>query len=256
MANKMLFDETRALRREQREARIARKRERQEARAVKRQHQADGPVPLALETIAIAPIRTQIEEPASAAEAVTPEPAASPVTSAVQQSASTVPVPSPLAQAEESPADAPRRAPRDAQPAARRERDIAEFLERREQKVRLAREEAKERIARLSEEEAVHDALIKLAHSQASRWRQHRERLCEAIGSRRIPEIGAAARRACRGAANDAARTSRKAPDPEVAMDVAVAYAVIAQAPWAAIRGRRAERSAPTGQAYPRPVGR
>lgn len=42
MAKKMLFDDTRALRREQREARIARKRERREARALKRQHQTTG----------------------------------------------------------------------------------------------------------------------------------------------------------------------------------------------------------------------
>ena len=35
MANKMLFDDTRALRREQREARIARKRARRDARALK-----------------------------------------------------------------------------------------------------------------------------------------------------------------------------------------------------------------------------
>ena len=37
MANKMLFDDTRALRREQREARIARKRERRQARTLKYQ---------------------------------------------------------------------------------------------------------------------------------------------------------------------------------------------------------------------------
>ena len=119
----------------------------------------------------------------------------------------------------------------------------------------LAREEGKERIARLGEDDAVHDALMALAHPEASRWQQHRERLSQAIATRRIPEIGAAARRACRGAAADAARTSRRAPDPEAAMKVAGAYAVIAQAPWAAVRGRRAERSSPTPSAQRYPIG-
>lgn len=119
---------------------------------------------------------------------------------------------------------------------ARREHDIAEFLQRRDEKVAVAREEAGERIARVGEEEAVHDALIALAHPEASPWQQHRERLCEAIATGRIPEIGAAARRACRGAAGDAARTSRRAPDADTALAVAVAYAIIARAPWAMTR--------------------
>ena len=114
----------------------------------------------------------------------------------------------------------------------------------------MAREEAKERIARLGAAEAVHDALMALAHPEASPWQQHRERLCEAIDSRRIPEIGAAARRACRGAAAGAARTSRRAPDPDTALAVTIAYAIIARAPWATIRGQRAERSVPTGKVH------
>ena len=92
------------------------------------------------------------------------------------------------------------------------------------------------------------DALVALAHPEASPWRRHRERLSEAIAGRRIPEVGAAARRGCRGAAADAARTSRRAPDQDIALAVTVAYAVIARAPWAAVRGRRAERSGPARQ--------
>lgn len=132
-----------------------------------------------------------------------------------------------------------KRAPR----VARRDREISEFLERRQETLTLAREESRERIARSGEEGAVCDALGALAHSQASPWSQHRERLSEAIADGRIHQIGAAARRACRDAAGDAARTSRRAPDPEMALAVAVAYAVIARAPWATVRGPRAERS-------------
>ena len=126
---------------------------------------------------------------------------------------------------------------------ARRDREISEFLERRQETLTLARAEAGERIARSGEERAVCDALGALAHSQASPWSQHRERLSAAIADGRIPQIGAAARAACRDAAGDAARTSRRAPDPELALAVAVAYAVIARAPWATVRGPRAERS-------------
>ena len=97
------------------------------------------------------------------------------------------------------------------------------------------------------------DALGALAHSGAAPWRRHRERLAEAISTGRIPVVGACARRACRGAASDAARTSRRAPDPELALAVAVAYAVIAQAPWSAVRGARAERA---GTAAPQARGR
>ena len=135
--------------------------------------------------------------------------------------------------------DRGKRAPR----VARRDREISEFLERRQETLTLARAEARERIARSGEERAVCDALGALAHSQASPWSQHRERLSAAIADGRIPQIGAAARAACRDAAGDAARTSRRAPDPELALAVAVAYAVIARAPWATVRGPRAERS-------------
>jgi hypothetical protein len=245
MANKMLLDDTRSLRREQREARIARKRERREARALKHEHHTIGLQTLALETIDIAPSGPRVEEPAPAAETAASEPARPPVTAAAETSVSEQPTPSPVAQDEAPPASTPRPAQGESRRVARRQRDIAEFLERRDGKLSLAREEAKERIARLGEEETVHDALMALAHPEASPWQQHRERLCQAIATRRIPEIGAAARRACRGVAADAARTSHRAPDPDTALAVAIAYAIVARAPWATFRSQRAQRSDP-----------
>ena len=104
MANKMLFDDTRALRREQREARIARKRERREARGLKRQHQTTGLETLALETLDIPPSRPQAEEPLPGADTAAPEPGNSPVTPAAENSASPQTVASPVDQAESSPA--------------------------------------------------------------------------------------------------------------------------------------------------------
>ena len=79
MANKMLLDDTRSLRREQREALIARKRERREARAFKREHQTIELETLALQTIDIAPSRPPVDDPTPVAETA-PQPARSPVT--------------------------------------------------------------------------------------------------------------------------------------------------------------------------------
>jgi len=262
---RMLFDDTRALRREQRQARIERKRERREARQLKRQQHPAGIETITLETPptgrqaaleaqATTPAVTAVSIAASHVPVVPPASVSSP---AAQQAAprpgarseriAPPPVDASATRGDARPAQAPAR-PADGKPVARRERDIGAFLERREERLSLAREEARERIARLGEEEAVNDALGALAHSQASPWRRHREQLSEAIVGRRIPDVGAAARRACRGAAADAAKTSRRAPDTDIALAVAVAYAVIADAPWAAIRGRRAERTTPSPQ--------
>src|ERR1700733_10998227 len=209
------------MRRERHEARVARKRERQQARQFKHAHRGDAvrvPV-VAIERPAPGPVvETAPTAPVSAAEAVTaPEP------QSTTTHAPTVEECKPF--------------------VAQRERDVAAFLARREEVIDAARAEARERIERMGEERAVADALGALAHSGATPWRRHRERLADAIGTGRIPRVGASARRACRGAASDAARTSRRAPDPELALAVAVAYAVIAQAPWSAVRGARAERA-------------
>ena len=251
MANKMLFDDSRALRREQREARIARKRARRDARALKYER-LEMPMDLGArgtgdttstewtpeqEARTVSPVAVESTVPADELEA--------PVAAAEVAAEPQPPVPEP-AEADQKPAVQDDRArERAGRRGSRRERDIEQFLARRDQQLSLAREEARERIARVGEEEAVCDALVALAHPEASAWRRHRERLSEAIAGRRIPEVGAAARRGCRGAAADAARTSRRAPDQDIALAVTVAYAVIARAPWAAVRGRRAERSGP-----------
>ena len=231
MASTLKFDsERREMRRERHEARVARKRERQQARQLKHAHQGDVvSLPrVAIERPAAAPlVEAAREAPVSAAEPETaPEPQ-SPVTHA------------PTVE--------------DCKPfVAQRERDVAAFLARRDEVIDAARTEARERIERMGEERAVADALSALAHSCAAPWRRHRERLAEAISTGRIPAVGTCARRACRGTASDAARTSRRAPDPELALAVAVAYALIAQAPWAAVRGARAERA---GTAAPQARG-
>ena len=223
MASTLKFDsERRAMRRERHEERVARKRERQQARQMKHAQQV-GPVKVervAIERPAPAPVvEAGAEAPVRAVEPETaPLPACAPV------------------------ADAPSADER--KPfVAQRERDVAAFLARRDEVIAAARAEARVRIERMGEDRAVADALGALAHSAAAPWQRHRERLAEAIGKGRIPAVGACARRACRGTASDAARTSRRAPDPQLALAVTVAYAVIGEAPWVAVRGARAERS-------------
>lgn len=220
MASTLKFDsDRRAMRRERHEARVARKRERQQARQLKHAHQSDE----------VRVPRVAIERPAAA-----PVVEVMPEAPAIAPNTETAPPPRVT--------DAP--PANECKPfVAQRERDVAAFLARREEVITAARAEAQERIERIGEERAVADALGALAHSGAAPWRRHRERLAEAISTGRIPVVGACARRACRGAASDAARTSRRAPDPELALAVTVAYAVIAQAPWSAVRGARAERA-------------
>jgi hypothetical protein len=217
-----LDSERREMRRERHEARVARKRERQQARELKHaeyQSEAVRVPPVAIERPAPAPVvEVALTAPVRTAE---PETALEP----------------------ESPATHVPTAKECKPFVAQRERDVAAFLARREDVIAAARDEARERIERMGEERAVADALGALAHSGAAPWRRHREGLAEAISTGRIPAVGACARRGCRGAASDAARTSRRAPDPELALAVAVAYAVIAQAPWCAVGGARAERA-------------
>jgi hypothetical protein len=244
MASRLKFDsDRREMRRERHDARVARKRERQEAREFKhaQQHQV-----LRAETVgAPTDTRANAQRPAAAPK---PEPRESAQTTTAH--AAVTPPSWPLASATTWSDETP------SMFVPQRERDVAAFMARREEMVAAARAEARERIERMGEEPAVRDALGALAHSGAAPWIRHRERLAEAISTGRIPVVGACARRACRGAASDAARTSRRAPDPELAQAVAVAYAVIGQAPWAAVRGARAERSNPTATKARRPFWR
>jgi hypothetical protein len=222
VASTLKFDsERREMRRERHEARVARKRERQQARELKHAHQTDG--------VRVPMVAAQRPAPAPVVEA-----ASQPLVSTTEPE--TAPQP-------ESPVTDTSTAQERKPFVAQRERDVAAFLARREEVIAAARDEARERIERMGEERAVADALGALAHSGAAPWRRHREGLAEAISTGRVPPVGACARRACRGVASDAARTSRRAPDPELALAVAVAYAVIAKAPWSAVRGARAERA-------------
>ena len=200
MANKMLFDDTRALRREQREARIARKRERRQARTLKYQR-----LEMPAEIAALGADGTAIDERAPEPEAASERPVAVEAEAEAAER-ETPPAPAPAAQAAadgraecrrpvaapaghddeplpDSAEDRRRANPR----GSRRERDIERFLARRDQQLSLAREEARERIARVGEEDAVCDALVALAHPEASPWRRHRERLSEAIAGRPDP---------------------------------------------------------------------
>jgi len=237
VASTLKFDlERHEMRRERHEARVARKRERQQARALKHANQTD----------AGSESRVPIERPAPA-PAIEAAPEALVTATAPETAIEPEPPPRPQPPVAAAPAA------HEAKPfVAQRERDVAAFLARREEVIDAARSEARERIERMGEERAVADALGALAHSCAVPWRRHREHLADAISTGRIPPVGASARRACRGAASDAARTSRRAPDPELALAVAVAYAVIAQAPWCAVRGARAERA---GMAAPQDRG-
>jgi hypothetical protein len=241
MASTLKFNsDRREMRRERHDARVARKRERQQARQLKHAQQLDA-------------VRLQ-----PAIERSTPAPVLGPAPTArvsVLEPAPTAPVTTAPLETTALPEQPPvPHAPRTEEHTpfvAQRERDVAAFLARREEVIAAARAEAQERIERMGEERAVADALGALAHSGAAPWRRHRERLAEAITTGRIPVVGACARRGCRGAASDAARTSRRAPDPELALAIAVAYAVIAQAPWSAVRGARAERAGAPSPARP-----
>jgi hypothetical protein len=128
---------------------------------------------------------------------------------------------------------------------SRRERDLAAFRERRRQTLEEVRTEARRRIAHAGEPASVADALAALEHPEARPWRAQREQLEAAIATGRIVEVGAAARRAMWAISRDAARSSRRARrDPELALALCVAYAVIARLPRTALRS--AERARPT----------
>jgi hypothetical protein len=127
----------------------------------------------------------------------------------------------------------------------RREERIAEFVQRREQALQDDRREARMRIAREGAERALADAHGALAHPLAAPWQRHREALDRALAGGQPEAIRHSALAGARGAAADAARTSRRAPDSDMAHAACVAFLVIAAAPRAATRGRRAQRARP-----------
>jgi hypothetical protein len=261
MGSMLRFDsERRELVRERREARLERKRERRQAREHKhaqapertvtmsRGHEAAGRrvaerldriVESALDhgdSVAAGGERER-HAPASGGENVTPMPA---------MGAADEPVASRGLQPR--PARTSAAASTVAAPAARvsrREQDIAAFRSRRQECANAARREARERIRRLGEPAAVADALAACSPALAPWWRREREQVDAALAGGRVGEVGAAARRALWAVSRDAARSSRRSGrDPELALAVCVAYAIIAALPRTALRSQERARPA------------
>jgi len=262
--------ERQALVRERRQARLERKQQRRDARARKRS-QIAGPPP------ARSPIQSPTEQRVDAAvEEIVTEALAR-----HDQHTTTANMPAgapPAMHPAEAPARVDRRAAPSRPPASsstgqqtrgprlaneatsvatkgehrpRRERDIAAFGERRRQTAEEAREEARKRITRTGELACVTDALAALAHPEARPWESEREQLEQALQGGRIVEVGAVARRSLWAVTRDAARSSRRARrDPDLALAVCVAYAIIARLPRTAVRSAQRTRPAP----HPRPV--
>jgi hypothetical protein len=100
--------------------------------------------------------------------------------------------------------------------------------------------------AKAGELASVADAFAALEHPEAEPWSAEREQLETAIATGRIVEVGAAARRVLWTISRDAARTSRRARrDPDLALALCVAYAVIARLPRTALRSAQRARPVP-----------
>jgi hypothetical protein len=134
-----------------------------------------------------------------------------------------------------------------------RDRDIAEFRERRQAVASEARREARARVVRQGEPAAVADALAAIRDASADTWRREREALEGALGSERIAEVGQAARAGLRSVSRDAARTSRRSGrDPELAAAVCVCYAILAKLPRTALRSQQRANPRPRERASSR----
>ena len=245
MGSTLKFDsERRELVRERRDARIERKQQRRQARAHKRSHTAETLfTPSAAQELAERDVQAAVDrivEEALERHEQTAPPATRPTDI------------SPAPRAVQAP-------PRQARPLnvagvgepaperSRRNRDLVAFRERRQQTLAEARADARGRIARAGELASVADAFAALEHPEAEPWSAEREQLETAIATGRIVEVGAAARRAVWAISRDAARTSRRARrDPDLALALCVAYAVIARLPRTALRS--AQRARPIAQ--------
>ena len=245
MGSTLKFDsERRELVRERRDARIERKQQRRQARAHKRSHTAETLfTPSAEQELAERDVQAAVDrivEEALERHEQTAPPATRPTDI------------SPAPRAVQAP-------PRQARPLnvsgvgepaperSRRNRDLVAFRERRQQTLAEARADARGRIARAGELASVADAFAALEHPEAEPWSAERVQLEAAIATGRIVEVGAAARRAVWAVSRDAARTSRRARrDPDLALALCVAYAVIARLPRTALRS--AQRARPIAQ--------
>jgi len=245
MGSMLKFDsDRRELVRERRDARIERKQQRRQARAHKRAHTTEALfTPSAAQQLAERDVQAAVDrtvEEALERHEQTAPPATRPTDI------------SPAPRAVQAP---PRQAPslgvtdvgEPAPDRSRRHRDLVAFRERRQQTLAEARTEARGRIARAGELAAVADAFAALEHPEAEPWSAERKQLETAIATGRIVEVGAAARRAAWAISRDAARTSRRARrDPDLALALCVAYAVIARLPRTALRS--AQRARPIAQ--------
>ena len=248
MGSTLKFDsERRELVRERRTARIERKQQRREARERKHSQPAVMPPasqPSALQRAAQQRLDETVEE--VVAQALERHdrrpPAAEEPLAPIPPTAESAGAPARFT-AESAGAPAAIVWPDRASRGSRRESDIAEFRERRQRTATEARSEARERIARSGEPAAVADAMAALAHPSARPWEAERQQLERAIETGRSSEIGAAARAALWAITRDAARSSRRARrDPDLALAVCVAYAILARVPRTALRSTQRAR--------------
>jgi hypothetical protein len=249
MGSTLKFDsERRELVRERRTARLDRKRERREARERKHSQPAvmpPAPQPSALQRAAQQRLDEAVEEVvAQALERHDRRALAADQPLAADQLVAAEQLLAPVRfTAESAGAPAAIVRPGRASRGSRRASDIAEFRERRQRTATEARSEARERIARSGEPAAVADAMAALAHPSASPWEAERQQLERAIETGRSSEIGAASRAALWALTRDAARSSRRARrDPDLALAVCVAYAILARVPRTALRSTQRAR--------------
>ena len=252
MGSMLRFDsDRRELVRERREARLERKRERRQARQRKRAHAAELTAGVSIaHRAADERVRAELDRIVDDALERHDEPAASaPMLKEVRArgagsaAASLVvaaPVPQPVRAGAAQSASIKALAVSAGVVSERR-------LSRRERGHRRVPRPA----AGCGERAAVADALAATSPQLAPWWRWEREQLDAALAGGRVAEVGAAARRALWAVSRDAARSSRRAgQDPEPALAVCVAYAIIARLPRTALRG--AERARPAPRVHPR----
>lgn len=244
MGSTLKFDsERRELVRERRNARIERKQQRRQARTYKRSQTAETLVmPSAAQQLAEREVQAAVDrivEEALERHEETTSAAARSAESPGQPGAVQVP-PRPARPAGVVGVD-------DVEPRqSRRDQDLVAFRERRQHTLAEARTDARVRIARAGELASVADAFAAIEHPEAGPWCAEREQLEAAIATGRIVEVGATARRAVWAIGRDAARTSRRARrDPDLALALCVAYAIIARLPRTALRSAQRSRPAP-----------
>lgn len=121
---------------------------------------------------------------------------------------------------------------------AERARSIEQFEARRKAALTGVRAQARRRVS-TDAGDCVLDALNVVGDSSSSAWRKQHERLEAALASGLWEAVRDSAASACSEITRDSVRSSRHAPDPDVALSVAIAYGVIAIASRTAIKVRQ-----------------